>query len=247
MSGRQAFPAEDLIKAGLNRQHVFALTALPETLRAELGAQARDRQLILLGHGGRALWEAMQATAPTNSTDPIDDYTRLAVNRCLKPILPPHAYRFLYPGKISIGLQRLGELAGWHHPSPFAIGIDAEWGSWFAYRALLLADSDFPLTAVVDRGNPCLSCNEQACLSACPAGATGMPFRLDACIDQRLQTASACVQDCLARRACPVARQHAYDNTQMAHSYSRSLLMIREWRQTIGRTPDSASQPRTTR
>lgn len=247
MNGRQAFPAEDLIQAGLNRQHVFALADLPETLRAKLGAQARDRQLILLGHGGRALWEAMQAAAPTRSNDPIDDYTRVAVNRCLQRILPPHAYRFLYPGNISIGLQQLGELAGWHHPSPFAIGIDAEWGSWFAYRALVLADSDFPLTPRVDRSNPCVICEHQACISACPGKAAGRPFQLAACIDQRLQTASACAQDCLARQACPVGRQHAYDAAQMAHSYSRSLAMIREWRQATGRTPDSASQPRTTR
>ena len=80
-----------------------------------------------------------QKTRAHRSNDPIDDYTRVAVDRCLQRILPPQAYRFLYPGNISIGLQQLGELAGWHHPSPFAIGIDAEWGSWFAYRALVLA------------------------------------------------------------------------------------------------------------
>lgn len=246
MSAPPAFPADAFAQAGLNRHHLFSLAALPATMRAALNAAPNEKQLILLGHGGRKLWSKLQAARP-DSDDPIDDYTRLTVDRVLGQILPPSAYRIVYPGTGPIGLQALGALAGWHHPSPFAIGMDAEWGSWFAYRAVILANSDFALSPTVDRGNPCLNCQDRPCLSACPAGACGTPFALDACMDERLLANSPCRHNCLARRACPVGREHAYDAAQMAHSYARSLAMIAEWRQAMGRTPDKATQPRNTR
>lgn len=227
------FPADLLNRAGLNRQHVFALDALPPETLATLGDTAPYRQLILLGHGGRLLWERVQAANPTGD-HPIDDYTRNVVARWFAEALPGHRHRLLYPDNTPtqrpIGLQALGTLAGWHHPTPFMVGIDDEWGSWFAYRAALLADTDFLPFFQVDRRNPCSSCTAQPCVSACPAAAMANGhFDLKRCLSYRQQPNSRCAATCLARLACPVGGEHRYDADQLRHSYGRSLAMLKAY------------------
>lgn len=223
------FPAAELAAAGLNRQHVFALAGLPAELRAGLAEQPGERQLILLGHAGRRLWDCVTA-AGCAGDDPIDDYSRRTVAACLAARLGGRPWRIVYPGDSPVGLQRLGELAGWHHASPFMVGIDAEWGSWFAYRAVVLAASDFPLSVAEARPHPCAACVDRPCVGACPAGALADGFALGACSDFRLTEESPCAEGCLARQACPLGARHRYAAAQIRHSYGRSLAMLRDWR-----------------
>ena len=243
----QPFPAAFFTAAGLNRQHVFNVGDLPADIVAGLEPRPYERQLILLGHAGRQLWDCVQA-AGLPGEHPIDDYCRQAVARFFSEQLPGTAYRLPYPGDTPIGLQALGTLAGWHHPSPLMIGVDRHWGSWFAYRAAILCATDFAPTAVADHGSPCIDCREQPCIAACPAGAVGNIFDLPRCADERLRPGSDCAYGCLARNACPVGDGHRYDEAQIHHSFALSLQMLRQWRQaSTGRTPDRAIQPRTTR
>jgi hypothetical protein len=228
MSERPPFPADFLNLAGINRQHVFSLASLPAEVRATLGDTGGFRQLILLGHGGRLLWDCIKAGG-MGGEHPIDDYSVQTVRRWFADFLPGQCYRILYPGECAVGLQQLGQLAGWHQPSPFMLGIDAEWGSWFAYRAVVLADTDFLPFLPARQGNPCTACPDRPCISACPAGALDEDrFSLTRCADYRLQPDSACALACIARQTCPVGSAHRYDDEQIRHSYSRSLAMLRQ-------------------
>lgn len=242
-----AFPAAHFAARGLNRQHVFNINELPAAILAGLERRPAERQLILLGHAGRQLWDCVQA-AGIRGEHPIDDHCRQAVTDFFAEHFPDRPYRLPYPGDAPLGLQALGTLAGWHHTSPFMIGVDRHWGSWFAYRAVILCATDFDPTPIVDYGNPCLDCRAQPCIAACPADAAGTPFKLNACADERLRPGSPCAYGCQARNACPVGAAHRYDESQIRHSFAQSLAMLRQWRQVpTGRTPDSATQPRTTR
>lgn len=229
MTERAALPADFLDAAGLNRQFVFDLADLPADILAPLAPQAGERQLILFGHGGRRLWECVQA-AGIASEDPIDDYSIRTVRRWFAEHLPDRRYRLPFPGTARIGLQALGQLAGWHQPSPIMVGVDREWGSWYAYRAVAIADTDFlPSVPLRDR-SPCPGCVPRPCIGACPAGALADGrFDLDTCSRYRLQPASACALGCLARQACPVGAAHRYVPEQIAHSYVRSLAVIRRY------------------
>lgn len=227
MTERLPFPADSLTAAGLNRHFVFDLADLPDTVRATLGDTDGCRQLILLGHGGRRLWDCLQ-TSGLGGEHPIDAHCVRTVRRWLAEQLPGRTSRIVYPGEQPVGLQALGRLAGWHHDSPFRVGIDAEWGSWFAYRAVILADCDFLPSFPVDRGNPCPTCVPRLCVTTCPAGALeGGAFSLERCAAYRLQSGSPCAEGCLARKACPVGAEHRYTEAQIRHSYSRSLAMLR--------------------
>ncbi len=215
--------------AGLNLQAVFDLSALPAELRATLDPQGRHRRLLLIGHGGRRLWERVKV-AGLASEHPIDEFTVAAVREWFAAQLPGSGYALLYPGDAPVGLQALGRLAGWHHESPFRVGVNAEWGSWFAYRAVALTDADLPPSAPLAGASPCASCAARPCVTACPAGAlAGDDFSLPKCIAYRRQPESRCRITCVARTSCPVRPEHRYDDDQIAHSYSRSLAMIEKF------------------
>ncbi|QLQ26467.1 MAG: hypothetical protein HZT41_17985 [Dechloromonas sp.] len=227
MSERSRIPPGRLAAAGLNRQHVFDLAALPAEITATLGTTAGFRQLILLGHGGKRLWECVQAAGHTGG-DPIDDYCARVVADWFAAELPGRRYRIVHPGSTPVPLQYLGTLAGWHHPTPFMVGIDPEWGTWNAYRAVVLADTGFSPSRPVDRSNPCTGCQARPCIPACPAGAMdGGSFALATCIAYRQRDHSRCQHTCLARIACPVGSKHRYGDEQMRHAYSISLDTIR--------------------
>lgn len=219
-----------LDERGLNRQHVFNLAALPADLLAPLAPTAHERQLILFGHAGRRLWECVQAEGLT-SAHPIDEYSLRTVEHWLRRNLPETQARFVFPntpGHQRIGLQRLGQLAGWHHPAPFMLGVDAKWGSWFAYRAAILTDTNLPASAIEDLGHPCPACTDKPCISACPGKALeGGRFDMAACHQHRLADQSPCALGCLARQACPVGAEHRYEDSQIQHSAAGSLAWIR--------------------
>lgn len=219
--------------AGLNRQHVFALQQLPAELLAPLSVRAHERQLILFGHAGRRLWERVQAET-VRSAHPIDAYSVRTVERWLAKAMPGARYRLVYPMGLAegrhVGLQRLGTLAGWHHASPFMVGIDAKWGSWFAYRAAILTDTDLPVSPAEDHGHPCKDCDAKPCIRACPADALDSGSTdMRACRRQRLLEDSPCALGCLARQACPVGAEHRYEQSQIRHSSAGSLGTIRRF------------------
>lgn len=217
--------------AGLNLHAVFDLAGLPAAVKAPLsGHDPRCSQLILLGHGGRRLWDCVQAAA-IRSPDPIDDFTIDVCRRWARETLPGRGCEIVYPGSHAVGLQSLGELAGWHHASPFMVGVNATWGSWFAYRAVLLTESAFAPTRAQGGESPCRRCASKPCVAACPGSALAAPgaadgFKLDRCVAYRKQVDSPCRNTCLARTSCPIAGEHRYGDAQLAHSYSRSMRWI---------------------
>ena len=149
----------ELDACGLNLQAVFDVSRLPAAVRETLpaGACARYRQLLLIGNLGSAFWQHA-AREGLHGEHPLDTFTRARVAAWLEGRLRGVRHQWLYPGEHRIGLQRLGTLAGWHQPSPFMVGVNEAWGSWFAYRAALLADTDLACTEPLAGASPCERC-----------------------------------------------------------------------------------------
>lgn len=233
---------ELLNRAGLNLQAVFNLSELPDEITASISEHVPDlsrfKQLIIFGHGGTRMWESVQRSEFTDSEfsdsdHPIDSFSVDIVNRYFADACSGNSVEILYPHSSRIvPLQKLGTLAGWHHASPFRVGINAEWGSWFAYRAVVLADTEFEVTPKMDAPSPCDSCEEKPCITACPADAlAGNHGSLQPCIDYRLTDDSRCKARCFSRLACPVAVEHRYSMEQINYHYSRSMQTIEDYYQ----------------
>jgi hypothetical protein len=224
-----------LIDNGLNMQAVFNLLELPEEITASIRAHvpdiARFNQLIIFAHGGRRMWKSAQASKFADADEPVDSFSIDLVRRYFAKACSENIFEVLYPGsKQPVPLQKLGQLAGWHHSSPFRVGVNQVWGSWFAYRVVVLADTEFEPTPPLTAASPCHSCTEKPCLSACPAEALERgDFSLKLCIAYRLTNDSQCKTQCLSRLACPVAPEHRYSMEQINYHYGRSLQSIREY------------------
>ena len=221
------FAALDAV--GLNLRAVFALDQLPDALRNECDPARNYSQLILIGNGGRAMWQAILREGG-RSTDSIDDFSLREVRRWLAAQASGRSYEIVYPGERLVGLQSLGECAGWHFASPFMVGINERWGTWFAYRVAVLANTDFEPTRPVPGESPCTACRPRPCVSACPGKAIeDSGFNLADCVRYRLRADSACQTTCMARLACPVRAEHRYDDEQIRHAYTISLRFIEQY------------------
>lgn len=229
---------ERLDAVGLNLQAVLDVPSLPAGVLVGLALtpveRARCRRLLVIGHLGQTFWAALQQRG-MHGSDPVDQFVTEVVADWMQQAQRLHgvrAWRQVFPGSQTVGLQRLGALAGWHHPSPFGVGVHTEWGSWFAYRAVVLLDADWAVTPVRDTPAPCEACTHRACVQACPAHALQAveagPSDWAACGVERQRPGSACQDRCGARLACPVGATHQYTPAQTAYHYLQSMRAIRQ-------------------
>lgn len=225
---------------GLNLHGVLRIGELPPAVHTVVHEAAPDMAsrgvLWVVGHQGPQMWRHLRAEwgadwpQRAKAAHPIDDWARETVTQALHA--RGIAHRCLFPAAQEdaalLPLQQLGAALGWHHHSPFQVGIDAEWGSWFAYRAVCVVDAAWAASVPRQTPHPCETCASRACEAACPADALRPQWRLQACMAQRLAPASSCAQSCQARVACPVGAPHAYDDAQLAYHYGQSLAFIRQ-------------------
>lgn len=225
--------SEQLAQVGLNLQAVFQLNQLPDTIQSPLKEAVDDyeafTQLLLLGHGGQVLWDAVKSSG-ISSANPIDDFTKQTIKDFFRLQHPKAQFQILYPGEPLIPLQQLGDLAGWHFQSPFMVGVNDVWGSWYAYRAVVIANTQFQPSEKADFQSSCKTCQDKPCLDACPSGAVSENgLDMAKCTQYRKVSDSRCQDICHARVACPVGRSHQYKNEQIRYHYLRSLSTIKKY------------------
>lgn len=215
---------------GLNLSAVLNIEALPHNLTQWISEEERCRysQLLILGHGGTQLWQVIQAQRHLRGVDdPIDQFVGEVVANSLGKT--DTQYTLVYPGPRMVDLQAFGRYLGWHQDTPFLLGMHQQWGTWFAYRGLVLMSSTFVASEVIlqSQKSQCECCEELPCISACPANAISTShFSMDLCVAYRKTEVSKCAKTCLAREACPVATQHRYSKEQMDYHYELSRLTI---------------------
>lgn len=225
---------EQLNKQGINLFSVIEIEAISDEMQISLSKLGwppdRNYCLILLGNGGKSFWRNLKAQNITE-LNRVDQYSDSIAREFAQQALAGHDWELLYPGAPTIPLQQLGEIAGWHHPSPMGIGIQQQWGLWYAYRALLITDTPLETSQQPATPNPCDECKGQPCVTECPAKAVSnrLPFQLGLCVDYRLSENSTCSDRCLARLTCPQSSQHRYTMEQIKYHYAHSLKTMKEY------------------
>ncbi len=171
------------------------------------------RTLLLVGNAGPAMYRRFFAApeATAGMANPLDTWTK----RMLEPVAATFDARALFPsdGPPWQPFQRWASRAEDLRASPLGVLIHPEFGLWHAYRAAFLFDRVLQLGPAPAIAHACDSCVDRPCLSTCPVAAvqpTG--FARYTCADHVGSAAGADCRfgGCLARRACPVGREHAY-------------------------------------
>lgn len=225
---------ETLANGGLNLFAVLDCRALPEKatdMMIQSGVPlANYQRLVLIGHGGQRLWQALQAEG-MDTADPVDHYSVTRTQQWIRDYVADTAVFWLYPNTpYLIPLQQLGELAGWSYPSPLGSGISPVYGVWFAYRAAFLTNADLPLIQDAPAPSPCTACAEKPCITTCPVQAVQLTtVDVDACAHHRLRRQSPCQDRCLSRMACPFFPEHRYTLPQIQYHYTHSLKTLKAW------------------
>jgi len=127
-------------------------------------------RIVLLGSVGRTLWEIVRRDHWQDS-DPIDRYSIRIVEELRKLHWHGQKIEWLHPGPCPIPIQRLCRQAGWSHPSLLGLDIHAQFGTWFACRAVIVVSRSIECTPRESSRSPCESCLEKPCRSHCPSGA----------------------------------------------------------------------------
>jgi ferredoxin len=176
-----------------------------------VGALASTRTVLLLGFVGSGGWPAFAASAEASDgrAHPLDRWSR----RIVTGLAEGFGARALFPfeGPPYFPFQAWGARAEPLYASPLGMFIHPRHGLWHSYRGALAFSEAFELPSREQGPSPCESCVGRPCLSACPVGAfTSAGYDVPACADWlRGGEGGACLSGgCLARRACPVGRDH---------------------------------------
>jgi NAD-dependent dihydropyrimidine dehydrogenase PreA subunit len=177
-----------------------------------VGALAEARTLLLFGFVGAAQWTAFAASpeAKDDQRQSLDRWSR----RVLTALATQFAATPLFPfeGPPYWPFQAWARRAEPVFPSPLGLLIHPEYGLSHSYRGALAFASAIETPVLAPTASPCDRCEAKPCLEACPVGAfSATRYDLDACVGWlRGGEGGACLGGgCLARRACPVGRDHA--------------------------------------
>jgi hypothetical protein len=181
------------------------------------GAAAAERTLVLVGNAG-AMWEAFDRAWPAarraHERHPLNTWTREVIS----PIAAGLGAGALYPmdGPPYLPFQRWAVKAEGLRTSPLGTLIHPVFGQWHAYRAALVFDYALAVPAPQPMADICGGCRDKPCLSACPVNAfRNGRYDVPACVGHLSATVAKggeCTKGgCLARRACPIGREHMYE------------------------------------
>ncbi len=186
--------------------------------------------VVLVGNAGKPLWDAFRRAVPELSgKDPLDTWVDAHLERAAAALGAEIVFATRKPWP---PIQRWALKAGGVHRSPIGILIHPNFGLWHVYRGALLFARTLALPAMPATASPCETCAKKPCLSACPADAFKPEgFDMQACVGHvESRKGKACATGgCLARRACPVGRAHAYVPEEGAFHMAAVVRTVRHW------------------
>ena len=220
---------------GINIFHAFNTDGISDVIESSVPHLTLSEypSTILIANAGPKFWNSMQV-AGFGGVDPVDNYSIFLAQRYASEYLVANS-EILYPSDYPISLREIGSRTGWSFPSPIGITIHPRYGTWYAYRALFLVNTQIPATPVPNMKNPCDICDSKPCQSVCPVTAVGDigAFDLDGCARFRIEDESPCSYQCISRNACPIGTEFRYTTEQMKYHYSRSRVSMSKYYATL--------------
>ena len=175
------------------------------------GAEAAT--LILVGNVGSSVWEPFSASGFIGGSEhPLDEWSREVVSELARDLGAEPLFPFGGPPFLPFIRWALRADTVW--PSVMGPLIHPRYGLWHAYRGALSFPERFELPPPDTAARrPCDDCRERPCLAPCPVDAVheGVFDAVGCAVWLADRPGCDCRRGgCLARRACPVGREHAY-------------------------------------
>ena len=194
------------------------------------GRVPQARSVIVIGNGGGAFWNAVEAFAHAHpdEPDPVDAFTRRTIDAAVAAagLDGPVLYPFDFPAT-PVSFMHLAECAGLGRRSLLGVLIHPVYGPWIALRAAVPLATDVRASRPADGFDPCPGCASRACVDACPAGAvTVAGWHIPTCAAHRAPDHDPCASQCHARVACVVGREHRYPPAALAYHQRRARPML---------------------
>jgi len=206
------------------------------------------KTLIVIGNGGKQFWTGFrtysnaQANYRHERDHPLDDYTVEIIEKALTPVLMQAnaKYRYLYPFRFwrePVSFMHLARAAGLAGPSILGVTIHPVYGPWMALRAAVLINQELHAEPIAADFNPCPTCVERACITACPASAISMEKKWDipGCVQHRLRVTTDCISYCRARFDCVYGREHRYPLDELQYHQRQSFAEMRKYFEPSGK------------
>lgn len=147
--------------------------------------------------------------------DPLDVWSKSIIT----PIAEQFGGKAVFPSdRPFLPFQQWAMQATGMRPSPLGILIHPVYGPWHAFRGAIIFDAETLIQEPQKLSHSCDLCIAKPCLSACPVNAFADDgYDVSGCRKHLTSgEGEECMEGgCLARRACPVGRQYAYDAAQM--------------------------------
>jgi hypothetical protein len=194
-----------------------------------VGALAEVNTLLLFGFVDAAQWPVFAASPEAQ------DGKRHALDRWSRRVLTTLGTQFaatpLFPfeGPPYWPFQAWARRAEPVFPSPLGLLIHPRYGLSHSYRGALAFATTIEAPTLTPSASPCDSCEAKPCLKACPVAAfSAAGYDVEACVEWLREDGGAdCVgAGCLARRACPVGRDHT-QTPQQARFHMEAFLAAR--------------------
>jgi len=172
--------------------------------------------VVLLGPHEPGFWAHFTASDEyrDGQADPLDRWS-LRVISDLANTLDVMAF-FPFGGPPYQPFTKWARASGRAHISPVGLLVHDHAGLWLSYRGALGLKQrlDLPET----RPNPCLSCKNKPCLSACPVSALqAHRYDVAGCKADLENPENDCMsRGCAVRRACPVGQGFGRSEAQSA-------------------------------
>jgi epoxyqueuosine reductase len=197
------------------------------------------RSIMVIGNGGGAFWRSFQQHAEenpgwTSRDNPLDDFTRVVIERDVRPVLSSLAHTILYPflsNGPTLNFMEAGKAAGLCGPSIIGVMVHPVYGPWIAFRAAILVGESIAAAGEAYRFDPCPSCTARTCISACPAEAVSLASGWDIpkCLTHRVEVEADCAPRCHARAGCVLGPEHRYPDDELAYHQMRALRAMRPY------------------
>ncbi len=205
-------------------------------LSANFGEAEEPKSVVVVGSGGRGLWETLfdgegLDSVKARGSHPIDQWSRTHLEEAAAMLREEGLSVFtLYPfGRSPVDFLGLAEEAGLGVVSPVVpFFLHPKYGPWVSLRGALILSVPLPATGPLQDYDPCSGCS-CPCLQACPVD-TYIPHfapNLAACALYRHR--GGCQGGCEVRGACPMGREHRYGPEEEAFRHGFSLKSLRRW------------------